>query len=113
MILKSGIWWIFDLITTAVGHKDYGGTCTVQIVLDLPNLLAVSLQFFHCLRKKYISCFSQGVLICLATVGKRSVMKGLKETTGLSSLSRSRAKTSSETSSSNNTKDTQLASTVV
>ena len=49
----------------------------------------------------------------MATVGKRSVMKGLKETTGLSTMSKSRGKTASETSSSLNTEDTELASTVL
>ena len=47
MILKSGIWWIFELISTAVGHAADGGSCTIQIVLDLPNLLTVSLQYFN------------------------------------------------------------------
>ena len=47
----------------------------------------------------------------MATVGKKSVMKGLKDTTGLSTISRS--KIVSENSSGLNTKDTHLASTAL
>ena len=55
IIFLSGIWWIFEFISTSVGHKDYGGTCTIQIILDLPNLLAVSLQYLNC-EQRNISC---------------------------------------------------------
>jgi len=90
----TGIWWIFDVISDYISHEDYGGTCTAQIILDLPNLLS-------------------GVLIFLATVCKKSVVKGLKETTGLSKMG-ARGKTEvSVSSSSVNTKDTQLASTTM
>ena len=50
----SGIWWIFDLICAAVAHKDYGGTCTTQIILDLPNLLAVSLPYLKRTKKSLL-----------------------------------------------------------
>ena len=111
LIFLSGIWWIFEFISTSVGHKDYGGTCTIQIILDLPNLLAVSLPYLNC-EQRNISCWSQGVLIFVATVSKKTVVAGLKDTmtTSLSTLGRSKAEVS-ETSSSLNTKDTSLAST--
>ena len=43
MIFVSGIWWIFELISSALGHADYGGSCKIRIFLDLPNLLTVSI----------------------------------------------------------------------
>jgi len=87
----TGIWWIFDLISGAVSHADYGGTCTSQIVLGLPNLLA-------------------GVLIFLATVSKKSVVAGLRDISGLSTMGRSKTEVS-QTFNSLQTKETSMAST--
>ena len=136
----KGIWWVFEFISTYIGFLKKNelieiDTCALEIVLDIPNLLAVSWQSGLSIWnnrthqtlditagiqicaifplwdvKTSINWFSsQGFLIFLSTVCKKSVLKGLQETTGLS-ITKDKP---TVTESSNNTKDTNVASTAM
>ena len=136
----KGIWWVFEFISTYIGFLKQNelieiDTCALEIVLDIPNLLAVSWQSglsiwinrthqtlditagiqicaifpFWDINTSIILFSSQGFLIFLSTVCKKSVLKGLQETTGLS-ITKDKP---TVTESSNNTKDTNVASTAM
>jgi len=64
LFVITGIWWIFELITTYLTWREDLHNCALNFILDTPNLLA-------------------GFLIFMATVFKKSVVMGLQEKTGI------------------------------
>ena len=87
----SGIWWIFDLITTYLAWKQDDHNCALNFILDTPNLLA-------------------GFLIFMVTVFKKSVAMGLQDKTGIRII---KDKSRPSEISTNVTKDSIVDSTSV